>query len=547
VDLALTLAQSRDPGALAMMTTIGIVAVLLLFVFVAMLVVARYKRCPSNRILVVFGKVSGGKASKCLHGGGVFVWPLVQDYAYLSLEPMVIDIPLEGALSLNNIRVNAPATFTVGISTDPVLMNNAAERLLSLTPQMVREQAQDIILGQLRLVIATLTIEEINKDREKFMTLINENVAQEINKIGLELINVNVRDITDESGYIQAIGKRAAAEAINRAKVEVAQQERDGAIGEALAVRERTVQVANEAAAAAKGQKDAEQMRRVAVAALESQAITGESQSNRDMEIARAQREAEAVAAKKKAEQEQRVRVAEAEAIATTGENESRARMAESNAKLAEIQAESRKRSEVASATAAQAILVAQREQELARLSKEQLAAQEIERQRIEVAAAAEAEKQRIEAQGAADAIFAKYDAEARGMQKVLEAKAEGYRKLIEACGSNPQVGPTLLLIEQLPKLVAEQVKAVQNLKIDKVTVWDTGTGSNGNGRNTTADWVSGLVGALPKLHELASQAGIELPPALGKVNKNEEHGATNDGHTHVDGQRPHAQQPRRG
>jgi flotillin len=152
---------------------------------------------------------------------------------------MVIDIPLSGALSLNNIRVNVPATFTVGISTDPVLMNNAAERLLNLNTQQIRDQAQDIILGQLRLVIATLTIEEINKDREKFMTLINENVAQEINKIGLELINVNVRDITDESGYIEAIGKRAAAEAINRAKVEVAQQERDGATGEAMAVRER--------------------------------------------------------------------------------------------------------------------------------------------------------------------------------------------------------------------------------------------------------------------------------------------------------------------
>lgn len=519
-----TLGQSRaQDGGLQALVWLGLVGgALLLLVFALIFISTRYKRCPSNRILVVFGRVGGGKASKCLHGGGTFVLPLVQDYAYLSLEPIVIDIPLEGALSLNNIRVNVPATFTVGVSTDPVLMNNAAERLLSLPSQQVREQAQDIILGQLRLVIATLTIEEINKDREKFMKLINENVGQEINKIGLDLINVNVRDITDESGYIQAIGKRAAAEAINRAKVEVAQQERDGAIGEAVAIRERNVQVANESAAAAQGQKNAEQTKRVAVAALEATAIAGESQSNRDMEVSRAQRDAEAVASKKKAEQEQRVRVAEAEAIATTGENESRAQMAESNAKLAQIQAESRRRAEVAAAEAAKAILTAQREQELARLSKEQLAGQEIERKRIEIAAAAEAEKQRIEAQGAADAILAKYEAEAMGTQKVLEAKAEGYRKLIEACGSNPQVGPTLLLIEQLPKLVAEQVKAVQNLKIDKITVWDTGTGGGGNGtgRNTTADWVSGLVGALPKLHELANQAGIELPTALGKVNR---------------------------
>ena len=537
-----TLAQSGRSDLGGLIGVAGVVIVALVLLGALVYLATRFRRCPSNRILVIFGRVGGNKASKCLHGGGAFVLPLIQDYTYLSLEPLVIEIPLEGALSLNNIRVNVPSTFTVGISTDPVLMNNAAERLAALNQQQIRELAQDIILGQLRLVIATLTIEEINKDREKFMKLINENVDQEINKIGLALINVNIRDITDESGYIQAIGKRAAAEAINRAKVEVAQQERDGAIGEAQAVRERTVQVSNESAAAVKGQKDAEQDKRVAVAALEAQAIAGEAQSKRDMEVTMAQREAETMAAKKKAEQEQRVRVAEAEAIATTGENESRARMAESNAKLAEIQAESRRRAELAQAEAARQILIAQREQELARLGKETLAGQEIERKRIEVAAAAEAEKQRIEAQGAADAILAKYEAEAMGTQKVLEAKAEGYRKLIEACGSNPQVGPTLLLIEQLPKLVAEQVKAVQNLKIDKVTVWDTGGGgADGEGRNATANWVSGLVGALPKLHELAAQAGIELPPALGKLSKSGAGGSGGAGASGVESGSRHA------
>ncbi len=249
-------------------------AVLVLF-FVLAFVASRYRRCPSNRVLVISGKVGGNRASKCVHGGGIFVWPLIQDYAYMALEPMVIDIPLEGALSLNNIRVNSPATFTVGISTDPVLMNNAAKRLLPLGANQIRELAQDIILGQLRLVIATLTIEEINKDREKFMTLINENVAQEINKIGLELINVNIRDITDSSGYIEAIGKRAAAEAINRAKVEVAQQERDGAVGEAVAVRDKLVKVAMESAQATEGKKKAEQQQRIALAAMEAAAGDG--------------------------------------------------------------------------------------------------------------------------------------------------------------------------------------------------------------------------------------------------------------------------------
>ncbi len=520
-----TAGQSVGGGVIALI--FGVIALFLFFAVMGFWL-SRFKRCPSNRILVVYGK-TGKQSAKCYHGGGVMVWPIIQDYAFLSLEPLVIDIPLEGALSLNNIRVNVPATFTVGISTDPVLMNNAAERLLGLPPQAIREQAQDIILGQLRLVIATLSIEEINTDREKFMGLINENVAQEINKVGLSLINVNIRDITDESGYIVAIGQRAAAEAINRAKVEVSQQEREGAIGEAKAVRERNVRVAEERALSDQGQKQAEQQKRVAIAAYEAQAITGEVESKRNLEIATAEREAETVAARKKAEQEQRIRVAEAEARAVEGENTSSAQVAESNAKLAEIRAEAKRRADVASAKATEAIMIAEREQELARLAKTELAPQEIEKKRIEIAAEAEAEKKRREARGEADAILAKYMAEAEGIQKVLQAKAEGYRQLVAACAENPQVAPTLLLIEKLPELVAEQVKAVQNLKIDKITVWDSGRGNSlldgKSARGTTADFLSGLIGSLPPVHELAKQAGIELPGALGKVREGLENG----------------------
>ncbi|MEM7622186.1 MAG: SPFH domain-containing protein [Planctomycetota bacterium] len=523
--LATTLASANATDAGNLLPLLGTAVGLIVFglIFIVIAANALYKRCPSNRILVIYGNVGGGRSSKCLHGGGSLVVPLIQAHAYMSLEPTVIDIPLEGALSLNNIRVNVPSTFTVGISTDPVLMNNAAERLLNLTTQEVREQAQDIILGQLRLVIATLSIEEINKDREKFMGLINENVTQEINKIGLELINVNVRDITDASGYIEAIGQRAAAEAVNRAKVEVAQQERDGSVGEAEAVRERNVRVSEEKAKAAEGQKAAEQKQRTAVSMLEAQAQRGEAEAKRDQEVAIAERSAETVAATKQSEREQRVRVAEAEAQAVEGENTSSASVAESNAKLAEVRAEATRRSDVASATASTAILEAEREQELARLGKERLAPQEIEKQRIEIAAEAEAEKRRREAKGQADAELARYQAEAEGVQKVLEAKAEGYRQLMTAAADNPQVAPTLLLIEQMPQLVAEQVKAIQNLKIDKITVWEGGRGTtsgtgNRSTRGATADFLAGLIGSLPQVHELAEQAGIDLPSALGTV-----------------------------
>jgi flotillin len=498
-------------------------SVAMLFLFFLVFVVKQYKRCPSNRVLVIYGKVGTNRAAHCLHGGGKFVLPLLQDYAFLNLEPTVIDIPLSGALSLNNIRVNVPATFTVGISTDPVLMNAAAERLLYLTEGKIQEQAQDIILGQLRLVIATLSIEEINKDREKFMSLINENVTEEINKIGLSLINVNIRDITDESGYIEAIGKRAAAEAINRAKVEVAQQDRNGATGQATADREKNISVAKEAATSVSGQKEAEQRQRVEVAAFEADAIRGEVEAQRDYEIATAERKAETVAAQKRAEQEQRIQVASAESLAIQGENMSRAEIADANAQLAEVQAMAKQRAEVAAAKAEQAIFKVEREQELARLGKEELAPQEIEKQRIEIEAEATAEQARREARGEADAMLAKYQAEAEGLRRVLEAKAEGYKNLVAGCAENPQIAPTMLMIEQLPALVAEQVKAIQNLKIDKITVWDSGNGGDRSRQSgSTANFLSSLIGSLPAMHELAEQAGIELPAVLGKVSEEE-------------------------
>jgi flotillin len=252
-------------------------------------------------------------------------------------------------------------------------------------------------------------------------------------------------------------------------------------------------------------------------------------ESKRDYEIATAQREAETVAAAKRAEQEQRIQVAAAEAAAVDGENTSNATIAESNARLAEIRAEAQRRSEVAAAEASQAILVAERQQEIARLEKEKLAQQEVEKKRVEIAADATAERARREARGEADAILARYTAEAEGVKKVLQAKAEGYHMLMEACVMNPDLAPTLLMIEQLPTIVAEQVKAIQNLKIDKITVWDSGSGGNGNGKNgATSEFLSGLISALPPLHDLAEQAGIELPSVLGRVHQSAPPAQTN-------------------
>ena len=501
----------------------SVIALLVLFFFTVL--VKQYRRCPSNRVLVVYGKLRGSHqgAAKCIHGGGTFVIPLIQSYAYLSLEPMTIDIELTSALSKKNIRVAVPSTFTIGVSTDPIIMQAAAERLLGLQEREIAAQARDIILGQMRLVIATLSIEEINTDRERFLDLVNKNVNTELNKIGLEMINVNIRDITDESGYIDALGRKAAAEAVNQAKIEVADATRAGAIGEATANREKEVQVAEQVSQSAIGQKQAERNQRINVAKFEAEGVTGEAGAQREQEIAVAAQQALAVQGKKEAEADQRVRVATLEAEAVKGENESKAKIVDYEATLAERQADAKRRGDVALAQAARDVLIAEKEEELARLEKTQIAQQMIERQKVEIDAEAEAEKRRRIARGDADATLARYNAEAEGIQNVLRAKASGYEQLVRVCGDPKDLAPALLIIEKLPELVAEQVKAIQNLKIDKITVWDSGAaGNNGNGQTTgsTGNFLRGLIGSLPPMHELAKQAGIDLPDVLGRVNE---------------------------
>ncbi|MGB0678142.1 MAG: flotillin family protein [Polyangiales bacterium] len=505
---------------------IAVVAAVVIVVGMLMFLASRYRRCPSDRILVIYGRVGVGQSAQCIHGGGKLVIPLVQDYAYLSLTPMTIGIPLQNALSLQNIRINVPSTFTVGVSTQPAIMTNAAERLLGLAQPTIEEMAREIIFGQLRLTVASLTIEQINQDRESFLESIRKNVEPELNKIGLYLINVNITDITDESDYIESIGKKAAAEAINRAKVDVAEQDKVGSIGEAEAVREREIRVAENLAQAEKGRKAAEADQRVYVQAQETLAAVGEAEAVRDKTIKVAETVAASEKGKKAAEADQRVYVQGQEATAVEGENKAKANIADYNAHLAVKEADAMRLGEVARREAEVKIQQAQYRAELERLNAAEVARQETDKKKVEIAAEAEAEKQRRVARGEADAILARYQAEAEGVRQVLEGKAQGYQRLIDSARGDSKAAATLLMIEKIEELVARQVEAIQKLKIDKVTVWDGGHA--GSGTSSTANFVSSLIKSLPPLHELAGMAGVDLPGYLGDVRSTG--GSTDDG-----------------
>ena len=439
--------------------------IILVFLFVA--IINRYRRCPSDKVLVIYGNRGTSKSAKCVHGGGAFVWPIIEDYAYLSLTPIGIDANLTNALSKQNIRVDVPCRFTVGISTDPESMLAAAERLLGQSAQQIQELARDILFGQLRLVIATMSIEELNSDRDKFLEAITANVEVELKKIGLRLINVNVTDIKDESGYIEALGQEAAAKAINEAKVRVAEQEKIGEIGKAEAVRET------------------------------------------------------------------RIRTAEANAQAVQGENEAKIAIANSDSSRREREAEAQRKAvaaeKVAQALALEEAYAAEQKAEDARAERERatqkasvIVAQEIEKQRLVIAAEAEAEQKRVNAKGEADAIFAKMEAEANGLYQVLTKQAEGYDRMIKAAGGDATKAYTLLLLEKLPELVKTQVDAIKGINIDKVTVWDNGGGA-GDGKTSTANFLSGLMKSIPPLGELFDQAGLSLPEYLAKKKAEEE------------------------
>ena len=441
------------------------VAVVIVFALL-MGILSRYRKCPSDKILAIYGKVGSDKngqarSAKCVHGGAAFIMPIIQSYQFMDLTPISINVDLKNALSKQNIRVDVPSRFTVGISTEPGIMQTAAERLLGLRMNEIQELAKDIIFGQLRLVVATMEIEEINNDRDKFLVAVSNNVEIELKKIGLRLINVNVTDINDESGYIEALGKEAAAKAINDAKKSVAEKDRDGEIGQANAQRDQRIQVAAANALAIKGENESK------IEVAQSEALRREKEAE-SMRLATA---AEAVQAAK----------------------------AKEEAYIAQQQAE-QTRAALETATQQADIIVK------AKIAKEQ----------AEIEAEAKAEVARRTAKGEADALFAKMEAQARGAQEILVKQADGMRELVNAAGGNADSAIKLILANNMEELMKIQVEAIKNIKIDKVTVWDGG--SNGeNGKTATADFISGIMKAVPPMGEMFNQAGMELPKFLGE------------------------------
>ena len=303
-----------------------------------------------------------------------------------------------------------------------------------------------------------MDIEEINSDRDKFLNNISNSVETELRKVGFKLINVNITDILDESGYIEALVIEAATQAINEARKSVAEKTRDGCIGEANAQQDERTQVA---AANAK--------------AIEDENIAKINITNSDS--LRRQREAEV------------------DRVATASEK-------------------------VQAAKALEESYAAEREAEIARSERKRstqvagiIVHAEIDKQKVEIDAEADAERIRRLARGDADAILFKAEAEAKGIYEVLTKQAQGLDQIVKAAGNNSQNAALLLIADKLPELVKLQSEAIKNIKIDKVTVWENG--SSADGKTSTSNFISGMYKAVPPLQEIFNMAGMQLPDYL--------------------------------
>ena len=510
-----------DSGT-AFMAYVGIILVFVVIVLFAMLllVMKQYKRCPSNQVLVIYGgRLGKAGAAKTIHGGSAFVMPLIQDFRYMSLEPIQIEVPLRGALSSENIRVNVPSVFTVAIDTKPEVMQNAAVRLLGLKQPEIRKQAEEMIFGQIRQVIASMGIEEINRDRDKFLQHVQHSLEPELSKIGLTLINVNITDITDESGYIDAIGQKAASLAIQQARGDVADNEKMGETRVASAERDKSIQVANASKEQSIGTREAQREQAVRIATLEKEQSVGEKTASfeKDSQV-------------KLAEQQMRVQVAEADAGAIDGENQAAARVAASQAELAIKRAEAYERGEGRKKQAEASVQEIQNRAlakaalaEAERVEAEQRAKLEApakaQEARMVVDAEASAEKRRIEAKAEADAIFLKLEAEARGQYEILAKKGDGLKQIVQACGGSTQAFQ-MLMLEHLDHLAEASSRAISNIKFDKIVVWENG---GHNGKSSTADFLSGMAKTLPPMMQVMRDiGGVELPEALVKLGGDE-------------------------
>lgn len=302
-----------------------IAAIVVMVILTVWGILSRYKKVKSDEILVVYGKTKGNTASKCYHGGAAFVWPVIQGSAVMSTKPMTLQCNLQGAISSQKIKVSVNTTITAAISTDPAIMQNSAVRLLSMSENDIESQIRDVAYGQLRLIIADMTIEELVNNREKFLQSCKTNIEEELKKFGLTLLNINISEITDEAQYLENLSRDETAKAKYQAEASITKREKDGATQVATQKKEmevqlsqierdKQVQVAENKADQAKKTAEITKDQNVKVSEQKKEETVQIRTIQKDQSVATAAQEQEEATKLAEIEKEREIRVAENQA-----------------------------------------------------------------------------------------------------------------------------------------------------------------------------------------------------------------------------------------
>ena len=549
-----------------MSTSIAILIGVIAFVLIlsTVVVISRYVKCKPNEILIKYGKLGSSKAdavrsAKIVHGKGTFVVPIVQGYATMSLEPIQMNLDFKGALSAENIRVDVPTNLTVAIDTEDAMMQTAAERLLGMDQRAIQNLVSEVIYGQMRIVIAKLTISEMNTDRDKFQQMISENVTNELKKYGLKLMNINIVNIQDAANIIVNMGKEAAAKTENEALFRIAEQEKVGKSRIAKENKEKEIAVAEADAEEKSKVAEANKTRDLNIASAERERITGieKAKAEKETNVAKAIAEKDAKVAEANADRD--IRQANADKNAKVATNLALQEIAQSNAELEVKQADAKRLAGEAQVDAETKVAIKRQEQEREvekakaakveqQLQAEKVIPAEMAKKETVIKAEAEAEKLKKEADGYSAATLAKAKAdaeatrlrgeaeakanqakllaEAEGKKQSLLAEAEAYKQMLEASEQHPDLAIQFKIVEKInyTDIAKAQSAAFEKMNLGNINIYDSGDGkSAANFMKNMVNTVAPTLGAVSSIpipgqasNWLQNAAGLLTGAALG-------------------------------
>ena len=432
-----------------------------------------FRKAGPHEALVVYGF----RGTRVVKGRGTVIFPMVENCRWLSLELMSFDVaPQQDLYTRQGVAVTVEAVAQIKVKSDPESILTAAEQFLTKSPQEREGLIRLVMEGHLRGIIGQLTVEEIVKQPEMVGERMRSTCADDMNKMGLEVISFTIKEVRDKNEYITNMGRPDVARIKRDADVAAAEADRDTAIKRALAARE---------AAVAKAQADQERV------LAETLSQTKQAEATRDLEV-------------KKAEYNEMVKKQQAQA--------DKAYDIQTNIMLQQVRAEEvtihqvEKEHEVK----VQDAEIQRREREL---TATVLKAAEAERKRIETLAEAEKSRLIMEAEGHASAIRAQGEAEAEIIFKKGEAEAKAMNVKAEAYQEYNQAAVIDKLITNMPEVVRALAAPLAN--VDKITVISTGNGDAAGLNKITGD-ITKMAAQIPALFETLS--GMPLSELFAKV-----------------------------